>query len=65
MPFVQGGEATQVFRAGTKMLIATARETATTAKIMVLILWHAIRYPHAASVVDYEARTVRLIDGDE
>ncbi len=47
------------------MVIRLARATAVTAKIMILILWHAIRYPHAASVVDHEARTVRLLDDDE
>jgi hypothetical protein len=55
----------ELLHAGKETVILVARETATTAKIMALILWHSVRYPNAASVVDYEAGTVRLAHGDE
>ncbi|MEW5826450.1 MAG: hypothetical protein AB1778_06415 [Candidatus Bipolaricaulota bacterium] len=46
------------------LLVVVVRETALTAKVMVLVLWHAIRYPAQASVVDPELGTVRLLDDD-
>jgi len=46
-------------------VIVAVRETTTTVKIMVLVLWHAIRYPHDESVVDYDAGTVTRSDDDD
>lgn len=48
---------------GEYMTASAIRWTATFAKIMSLLLWHAIRHPHTPSMVDFEAGTVRLVGG--
>ncbi len=49
-------------RRGENRLVAVARGVAGTAKIMALVLWHALRYPARESIVDYDKKTVRLAD---